>query len=135
MSLSKAMRSGCFSVQNISNLNILYYYFYWIFSLFTFQMLFPFLISALHPRSPLSHSLPPASKRVFLHPPTYSHLPSFTFPYTRALSLHRTKGLFSHILLPVPHKYRGGCSQPTIGLSIGSPMKELEKGPKELKSP
>ena len=30
-----------------------------------------------------------------------------------------------------PGKYR--FSQPTIGLSTGSPMKELEKGPKELK--
>ena len=26
-----------------------------------------------------------------------------------------------------------GCSQPTIELSTGSPMEELEKGPKELK--
>jgi hypothetical protein len=34
---------------------------------------------------------------------------------------------------PVPDKYRSGCLQPTIGLSTGSPMKELEKGPKELK--
>jgi hypothetical protein len=34
---------------------------------------------------------------------------------------------------PDPDKYRGGCSQPTIGLSTGSPMRELEKGPKELK--
>ena len=30
-------------------------------------------------------------------------------------------------------KYRGGCLQPTIGLSMGSPMEELEKGLKELK--
>jgi hypothetical protein len=29
---------------------------------------------------------------------------------------------------PVPDKYRG-----YIGLSTGSPMKELQKGPKELK--
>jgi hypothetical protein len=35
--------------------------------------------------------------------------------------------------LPVPDKYRCGCSQPTIRLSTGSPMEELEKGPKELK--
>jgi hypothetical protein len=33
----------------------------------------------------------------------------------------------------VPDKCRGGCSQPTIGLSTGSPVEELEKGPKELK--
>ena len=31
------------------------------------------------------------------------------------------------------NKYRGGHSQPTIELSTGSPMEELEKGPKELK--
>ena len=30
-------------------------------------------------------------------------------------------------------KYRGGCSQPTFGLSTRSSMEELEKGPKELK--
>jgi hypothetical protein len=37
------------------------------------------------------------------------------------------------VALPVPDKYRGECSQSTIGLSIRSPMEELEKGPKELK--
>jgi hypothetical protein len=35
--------------------------------------------------------------------------------------------------LPVPGKYRSGCSQASIGQSTGSPMKKLEKGPKELK--
>jgi hypothetical protein len=35
--------------------------------------------------------------------------------------------------LPVLDKYRGRCSEPTIGLSTGSPMEELEKGPKKLK--
>jgi hypothetical protein len=35
--------------------------------------------------------------------------------------------------LPVPDKYRSGCSQPTIGLSTGFPMEEVEKGLKELK--
>jgi hypothetical protein len=35
--------------------------------------------------------------------------------------------------LPVPDNYRGGCSQPSIGLSTGSPMEVLEKGHKELK--
>jgi hypothetical protein len=35
--------------------------------------------------------------------------------------------------LPVSSKYRGGRSQPTIGLTTGSPMKEQEKGLKELK--
>ena len=35
--------------------------------------------------------------------------------------------------LPVPDKYRGGCSQPNIALSVGSSIKDLEKGLKELK--
>jgi hypothetical protein len=34
---------------------------------------------------------------------------------------------------PMPDKYRSGCSMPSIGLSTGSPMMEVEKGPKELK--
>jgi hypothetical protein len=34
---------------------------------------------------------------------------------------------------PMPDKYRGGCLQPTFGLSTGSTMKELEKRPTELK--
>jgi hypothetical protein len=38
---------------------------------------------------------PPASMRVFPHPPAYYCLPALAFPYTEALSLHRTKGLFS----------------------------------------
>jgi hypothetical protein len=32
----------------------------------------------------------------------------------------------------VPDKYRGGCSQPTNGLSTKSPVEGLEKGLKEL---
>jgi hypothetical protein len=35
--------------------------------------------------------------------------------------------------LPVSDKYRGGCSQPTIGLSTRFQVEELEKGLKELK--
>jgi hypothetical protein len=35
--------------------------------------------------------------------------------------------------LPELDKYRGRCSQPTIGLSMGSSMEELEKGLKKLK--
>ena len=31
-------------------------------------------------------------------------------------------------VLPEPDKYRGGCPQPTIGLSTGTLMEELEKG-------
>jgi hypothetical protein len=35
--------------------------------------------------------------------------------------------------LPVPGKYRSGCSQSSIGQSTWSTMKELENVPKELK--
>jgi hypothetical protein len=35
--------------------------------------------------------------------------------------------------LPVSDKYRSGCSQPSIGRSTLSPMKELEKVSKKLK--
>ena len=35
--------------------------------------------------------------------------------------------------LPEPNKYRGRCSQSTIGLSMKSPMEELEEELKELK--
>jgi hypothetical protein len=35
--------------------------------------------------------------------------------------------------LSVPNRCRSGCSQLSIGLSTGTPMKELEKVPSELK--
>jgi hypothetical protein len=35
--------------------------------------------------------------------------------------------------MPVPGKYRSGCSQSSIGWNTGSPIEELEKVPKELK--
>ena len=35
--------------------------------------------------------------------------------------------------MPVPGKYRSGCSQSAIGWNTGSPMEKLEKVPKELK--
>ena len=35
--------------------------------------------------------------------------------------------------MPVPGKYRSGCSQSSIGWNTGPLMKELEKVPKELK--
>jgi hypothetical protein len=35
--------------------------------------------------------------------------------------------------MPVPGKYRSGCSQSYIGWNTGSPSKDLEKLPKELK--
>jgi hypothetical protein len=35
--------------------------------------------------------------------------------------------------MPVPGKYRSGCSQSSIGWNTEPPMKELEKVSKELK--
>jgi hypothetical protein len=35
--------------------------------------------------------------------------------------------------MPVPGKYRSGCSQSSIGWNTGPLIKELEKVPKELK--
>ena len=37
-----------------------------------------------------------SSMRLLPHPPTHSHLTALAFPYTGALSLHRTKGLPSY---------------------------------------
>jgi hypothetical protein len=39
----------------------------------------------------------------------------------------------SYETMPVPGKYRSGCSQSSIGWNTGPPMKELEKVAKELK--
>jgi hypothetical protein len=39
----------------------------------------------------------------------------------------------SYEAMPVPGKYRSGCSQSSIGRNTGPPMEELEKAPKELK--
>jgi hypothetical protein len=58
-----------------------------IFSLF--QMLSPFLISP--PKTPYPVPPPPA------HQPIHSCFLPLAFPYTVALSLHRTKGLSSHL--------------------------------------
>jgi hypothetical protein len=35
--------------------------------------------------------------------------------------------------MPVPVKYRSGCSQSSIGWNTGAPMEKVEKVPKELK--
>jgi hypothetical protein len=37
------------------------------------------------------------------------------------------------LVKPEPDQYRCGCSQPTIGLSIGTLMEELRRELKELK--
>jgi hypothetical protein len=43
------------------------------------------------------------------------------------------KGEIQKETLPEPYKYRCGCAQPTIGLSVGTPMEELGKGLEKLK--
>ena len=69
--------------------------FSWIFSLLTFQMLSHFLVL------PLPENLIPFLSSCLCedvpHPPTHSLLPTLYFPYTGASSLHRTKGLSSHL--------------------------------------
>ena len=43
-----------------------------------------------------SNPPPPASMKFFPHSLTLSHLTALASPYTRALSLHKTKDLPSH---------------------------------------
>ena len=48
------------------------------------------------PAKPLFHTLSPCFYKGVPHPPTNPCLPALAFPYTGALSLHRTKVLSSH---------------------------------------
>jgi hypothetical protein len=84
-------------------------FFYWVFSLFTFQMLSPFQISL--PETPYPIPLPHASIRVLPHLPTHSYLPILAFPYTGTLNsffvytiplilcIHATKPMFRNIFM------------------------------------
>ena len=72
---------------------LFFFFFYWIFYLYTFQILSSLTVPP--PETPYTIPPPPASIRV-LPQPTHSCLPALAFPYTGALSLHRTKGLSSH---------------------------------------
>jgi hypothetical protein len=67
---------------------------YWLFYLFTLQMLPLFPVSSLKTSYPTPPT--PVSKTVLSHPLTHSCLPNLAFPYIGASSLHRTKGLPSH---------------------------------------
>ena len=58
-------------------------------------MISPFLVSHSPPETPYPIP-PPASMRVFPHPPNHFCLPTLALPYTGALSLQRTKDFFSH---------------------------------------
>jgi hypothetical protein len=68
--------------------------------------------------------------------PMYSHQTQTLLLMTRSTCWQEPDIAVSWKALPKPDKYRGGCSQPTIGLStgspVGSPMEKLEKWLKEL---
>ena len=93
----------CFCFANmvqIKKLQLWKYIFYFkldIFFIFISNVIpFPsFLVESPYPIPPL-----PTSMRVFLYSPTHSCLPDLAFPYTGALSLHRTKGFSFHWLMP-----------------------------------
>jgi hypothetical protein len=64
---------------------------YWFFS-----NVIPFPNPSPPPENPYPTPPPSASMRMYPYPSTYSRLSALKFPYTGALSLHGTKGLFSH---------------------------------------
>ena len=66
--------------------------------------------------------------------PSHNQLPnSDTIAYASKILLSGPNIAISHEAMPVPGKYRSGCSQSSIGWNTGPPMKELEKVPNELK--
>jgi hypothetical protein len=56
-----------------------------------------------------------------------------TIAYARKVLLRDTVIAVSYEAIPVPGKYRSGCSQSFIRWNRGPPMEKLEKAPKELK--
>ena len=56
-----------------------------------------------------------------------------TIAYARKILLRDPGIAVSCEAMPVPGKYRSGCSQSSIGWNTGPPMEEIEKVPKELK--
>jgi hypothetical protein len=78
------------SDENTFSIEVLFFlFFYWIFSLFTFQMLSPLQVSP--PETPHSIPPPPTSMRVLPHPPTHS-----CNPLHWGIEHHRTKSCSSH---------------------------------------
>jgi hypothetical protein len=65
--------------------------------------------------------------------PIYSYQTKILFCMPRSAYWEEPDRAVTWEALPELYKYRGGYSQPTIGLSVGSPIEELEKGLKELK--
>ena len=60
------------------------------------------------------------------HTQTILHIPARFSSQDRDIDV-------SYEAMPVPGKYKSGCSQSSIGWNTGPPMKDLEKVPKELK--
>ena len=56
-----------------------------------------------------------------------------TIAYARKVLLRDTVIAVSYEAIPVPGKYRSGCSQSSIRWNTGPTMEKLEKAPKELK--
>ena len=75
-------------------------------------------------------SFPPTPTSWPWHSPVLGHI-KFAIP--RGLSSQRWLTRPSYEAMPVPGKYRSGCSQSSIGCNTGSLMEDLEKVPKELK--
>jgi hypothetical protein len=71
-----------------------------------------------------------------LHPgnPFHNQSPNTdTIAYASKILLKGPDIAVSCEAIPVPGKYRSGCSLSSIGWNTGPPMEELEKAPKELK--
>ena len=56
-----------------------------------------------------------------------------TIAYTRRILLKGPVIAVLYEAMPVPGKYRSGCSQSSIRWNTMSPMEKIEKVPKELK--
>jgi hypothetical protein len=56
-----------------------------------------------------------------------------TIAYASKILLKGPWYSFSYEAMPVPGKYRSGCSHSSIRWSTGPTMEKLEKSPKELK--
>jgi hypothetical protein len=112
--ISSTNPDGVVSMIFIHSIRIFFFFFYWILSLFILEILSPFPVPP--PEIPYLFSPPLASMRVFPHPPTHSCFSVLVFPYTGALSLHRTKGLFSHWCPTRPSSatYVAGAMSPSM---------------------
>jgi hypothetical protein len=89
-------------------------YFYWVFSLLTYQILSPFQVPLLKP--PITFPTSTNSMRMFPYSPTHSRLPTLKYPYIGTLILHRSKGLSSHWYSTRPSSaiYAAGAMSPSM---------------------